>query len=298
MKAGLMQFDRVKMRWIVTVAMLLTLCACGAPVHKVVTPDIREKMVRDLREGNLVLVSGNLNASLYFIGHWREMAESYNAHQWNMLAEQVMTAGHEVDIAYYFLGAAAEHLGYYESSLKFYHRAVVLYTDSVYDHHCRELLSFGGCPLNLSKALPARIANVERIMRSQAAAAAAQLLQEQLQKTPVKKSGQGKATPQAQTSKTRPPADTPPVVVRPESTPLEPIIEMPKQPAPAQTQPKSEPSSGATPAGSDAGVPGTKAPVQEKVRISVPAPEQKTEPAPATPPVKKPSKNPAEDDYS
>jgi hypothetical protein len=298
MNTGYVRFCSAKAKFFITISLLLTLFACGAPVHTVVTPVIREKMMRDLQDGNLVLVSWNLNTSFFFIGHWREMAESYNAHQWNKLAEQVMTAGHEVDIAYYFLGAAAEHLGYYEASLKFYHRAVVLYTDSIYDHHCRELLSFGGCPLNLSKALPARIANVEGIMRTQAAAETSQMLQGKLLKKTEKDTTQGKSTRQTQpTNKTRPPA-APPMFVRPESTPLEPIIEMPKQSAPTPPQPKTEPSSGSTSTGSDAGVSGTKTPVQEKVRISVPAPEPKTEPAPATSPPQKPSKKSSEDDYS
>lgn len=284
-------------------SLALLLGGCGAPVHKVVTPDLEAQMLRDLEAGKMVLVSNNLNASFYFIGSWRGMADAYNAHQWKRLAILVMTTGHEIDIAYYFLGTAAEHLGYYEAARAYYDRAIDLYNDNVYDHHCRDLIGFGGCPINLRRALPARLASVRNILAAQAVARAhaeeLQRQQEEEQARQARRQARQQATRRrnqpSRQEKARPAAkpavaEPAPEAVRP--TPLEPLRDIPVEAATPHSPARTAPAATA---------PEDKIPVQDKVRINMPdlksnAPTPSPD-APAKTPAKKAPKTPS-DDYS
>ncbi|MFU2208980.1 hypothetical protein [Solidesulfovibrio sp. C21] len=284
-------------------SLTLVLGGCGAPVHKVVTPDIEAQMLRDLQEGKMVLVGNNLNASFYFIGSWRSMADAYNAHHWKRLAILVMTTGHEIDIAYYFLGAAAEQLGYYEAALAYYDRAVDLYNDNVYDHHCRDLISVSGCPINLRRALPARIASVRNILQAQAVARAREEALQRQQEEEQARKARRQARQQAARHKNQPsrqekaqtaakPATAEPAPEAVQPTPLEPIRDIPVEAASPRTPARTTPAATA---------PEDKIPVQDKVRINMPdlKPDAPTPPsdAPVKTPAKKTPKTPS-DDYS
>ena len=251
----------------------------------------------------MVLVSNNLNASFYFIGSWRGMAAAYNSHQWKQLAILVMTTGHEIDVAYYFLGAAAEQLGYYEAALTYYDRAVDLYNDNVYDHHCRDLISFSGCPINLRRALPARIASVRNILQTQAVAQARmEALQRQQEEDQARKT-RHQARQQAARQKNQPsrqektqtaakPTAAGPSPEAMQPTPLEPVRDIPVEAASARAPARTTPAVTA---------PEDKIPVQDKVRINMPdlkpdAPTPSSD-APAKTPAPKTPKTPS-DDYS
>ncbi|MHC1789064.1 hypothetical protein [Solidesulfovibrio sp.] len=271
--------------FLVTPLLLLLLGGCGAPVHKIVTSDIRSQMMRDLQEGNLVLTSNNVNASFYFISSWRGMAAAYNAQQWEKLAELVMATGHEIDVAYYFLGAAAEKLGYTGAALRYYQKAAQLYTDRVYDHHCRDLLSNQGCPINLARVIPARIANVEGLLRAQEAAAALQRARDaQAERKQTRSASRQGRSSAGKTQAAKPDKAVASSPTSPESVPFEPI---PEQLGNAGTP-------AVSPAPSQAPAAPTATPGQDKVRITMPPVDQEQAPPP---PAKTPAKAPV-DDYS
>ena len=140
----------------------LFFCVClgaCAPMPSNITPEIRAKMMEDLEVGSLVLDSQSFTTDVQFSTMNAELIRAHNEKDWSKLAELTMQIGHEKDIAYYYLGSAAEGLGYLESSIVYYERALFLYHDDVMHHHCREFKNDCG-GLDLKLYLPIRMSHV------------------------------------------------------------------------------------------------------------------------------------------
>ena len=60
----------------------------------------------------------------------------WNAKRWNDLAAAVVQSGHNIDLLWFYLGEAANGLGYADAAKIYYARAVDLATDSTKTHKC------------------------------------------------------------------------------------------------------------------------------------------------------------------
>jgi len=125
------------MRYFLLLFIVFILAACGAPIHKTITPELQSKMLQDLKEGKLVLNSQSVNSDLSYTWFSNDISNAYNSQNWKKLAELVMQVGNEKDISYFYLGISAEQLGYSDAALKYYQRAQDLYADKIRNHHCR-----------------------------------------------------------------------------------------------------------------------------------------------------------------
>jgi hypothetical protein len=93
--------------------------------YQTVTPEIQSKMMDDLKSGNLVLDCGvNCNGSWIF--GQRALNHLDLSENWNALAVGVMKIGYQQDLGYYYLGQAAQGLGYHEAAIKYYQYAGAL----------------------------------------------------------------------------------------------------------------------------------------------------------------------------
>ena len=123
--------------------------------YQAVTPELRTQMLGDLKAGNFTL-NCDMNCAFSWISNLEKLSVMYRANQWENLAETVMQIGYGNDLAYYFLGACAEHMGYYDAAMKFYQFSWALYEDDMLTHHCRD--SGEGCGgLDIAELLPVRM---------------------------------------------------------------------------------------------------------------------------------------------
>jgi hypothetical protein len=53
-----------------------------------------------------------------------ELQALHDRGQWRLLVQKVMDGGHRLDLTWFYLGRAAEHLGYVEPARLYYRRAV------------------------------------------------------------------------------------------------------------------------------------------------------------------------------
>jgi hypothetical protein len=139
------------------IAFVITCFACS-PKYQVVTPELRTNMMDDFKAGRANL-GCEFNCSWSWIENFNKMATLYNNEQWERLAELVMQIGHEKDLAYYFLGCAAEGLGHQDAAIKYYQKSMYLYSDSSSVHHCRTT-NCGG--LDLAALLPIHLARAQK----------------------------------------------------------------------------------------------------------------------------------------
>lgn len=142
------------------VIVVLFLCGC-IPRHAVVTPELRTQMMADLKAGK-----PNLTCEVECVFSWmndfQRMITLHNASQWEALAELVMQVGHGKDISYYFLGKAAEGLGYYDAAVKYYQISLQLFSSPDKLKHCRDVPAGDYCGgLNLGTVLPKLIASAQ-----------------------------------------------------------------------------------------------------------------------------------------
>ncbi|MEN6375837.1 MAG: hypothetical protein ABFD75_13810 [Smithella sp.] len=151
----------------VTLIILTFICiSCAVPKYATVTPELRTQFLKDLEAGKPNLDCDTLACDISWIGNLKEMISLHKSGQWEKLTELVMKTGYGKDLAYYFLGQAAEGMGYNEAALKYYQQSVVVFSDSKKLHHCRE--SGGGCRgLNLAVLLPQRIAEIKIAIKTE-----------------------------------------------------------------------------------------------------------------------------------
>lgn len=149
----------MKLKYFSITLLLLILGSC-APQYKAVSPEVISKMDADLKSGNCQL-SDDVSHLYHWVSDFSQLVAFYNSSQWHSLAFSVMQIGYENDIAYYFLGSAAQGLGYPDAALKYYNASKALYSDNHISHHCRE--SAEGCgDLRLDVLLPTRINSLQQ----------------------------------------------------------------------------------------------------------------------------------------
>lgn len=109
--------------------------SCGMQ-HKTVSPEIRSQMLDDLREGRLTLRC-KIDCDFTWLQNYPSMAKMHNTGMWEDLAILVMQIGLENGPSYFFLGKAADGLGYYESAVKYYNYSLAMYRDPNALNHCK-----------------------------------------------------------------------------------------------------------------------------------------------------------------
>lgn len=137
----------------------LALCSC-APKYTTVSPDLRTQMLGDLAAGKLSLDCG-IDCYWSFIRNDDALNLLHQAGRWQDLAVGTMQIGHQNDVAYYYLGRAAEELGYLDAAEKYYKYSAALYSDAVSQHHCREMSS---CYVDVADVVPRRLGMVREKM--------------------------------------------------------------------------------------------------------------------------------------
>lgn len=103
---------------------LLALAGC-ANKFEAITPEIQASMLADLKAGKL-----NLDCGIKCDFTWIAQASSVHAYDvaehWDDLAVHVMQIGYGNDLAYYYLGQAAQGLGYHQAAIGYYNYALAL----------------------------------------------------------------------------------------------------------------------------------------------------------------------------
>jgi len=106
---------------------LLAGCGTATKVAQM-TPEIEQKLIVDLKNGNAVLDCG-----MSCEGSWSDasnrMFESYSSGAWENLGLTVMQIGRRRDLGYFYLGAAAAGLGAHEAAVKYFRMSGALATD-------------------------------------------------------------------------------------------------------------------------------------------------------------------------
>ncbi len=142
-------------------AMLIT--ACGAPKHTLVTPELRMQMLQDLKQGHLTLDCesecywSHLQAREKHIGLF--ISERYEE-----LAVSVMQIGMNNDLAYFYLGYAAEKLGYMAAAERYYQRSLDLLRHGPYGRN-RCDTEFFCSGINLGIELPKRLESIQMMTK-------------------------------------------------------------------------------------------------------------------------------------
>jgi hypothetical protein len=143
----------------------LTACAAGAPP---VWHETDEQALEDVHSGKAVLDCGQPCADA-----WRssqsELTTRYEAGDWHELAVLVMQNDYRQDLAYFYLGRAAEGLGDRSAALAYYKTAEALATGTIDSVKC--VMSSAGCNgINLLTEVLTRIQVVDTLRGQNAAA--------------------------------------------------------------------------------------------------------------------------------
>jgi tetratricopeptide (TPR) repeat protein len=109
---------------LMTSASLLSGCA---QKFDTMTPDIQARIHNDLKAGNLTL-DCTVNCMLTWDNQVGALQALDMAEQWDDLATRVVQISYRQDLAYYYLGQAAQGLGYHEAAIKYYKAALTLTT--------------------------------------------------------------------------------------------------------------------------------------------------------------------------
>jgi hypothetical protein len=105
--------------FILTCALGSGVAGCG--VHRIenITPAVQMNMMQDFANGRAVL-DCDAACSWPWIRAEQELVTLYQSQQWERLAFRVMEIGSQRDIGYFYLGRAAEEMGYPEAALRYY----------------------------------------------------------------------------------------------------------------------------------------------------------------------------------
>jgi hypothetical protein len=115
------------MRHLLAAGTCLALLSGCAAKYDTVTPDVQAKMLADLQAGKPVLDCAE-KCSFTWGSQVAAIHQLDLAERWNDLAVQVMRIGYGSDLAYYYLGQAAQGLGYYQASIAYYNWSLGLNT--------------------------------------------------------------------------------------------------------------------------------------------------------------------------
>ncbi len=162
-------------RWARAGMGVLMLSGCANKVATL-TPEVQAGMLADLQAGKL-----SLDCGAGCLLTWMSEASSLHAldlaEKWQDLAVRVMQIGYAQDLAYYYLGQAAQGLNYQQAAIGYYGYALGLATGQNTFARCAGGQSPGNDPcqgVDLVNAIPVLMqASRDALAQQQAAAAAA-----------------------------------------------------------------------------------------------------------------------------
>lgn len=121
---------------VVTLCIFSIYLSSCAQQHGYITPEIRAQFLNDLKAGSLTLKC-RFHCDLSWLHNYPRMTNLHNTKMWAELAELVMQIGMENGPSYYFLGKAADGLGYYDAAVIYYEYSMALYNDRTAQNHCQ-----------------------------------------------------------------------------------------------------------------------------------------------------------------
>lgn len=151
----------------------LMLSGC-ANKYEALTPEIQAKMMDDLKLGKLVLDCG-AKCSLTWLARVDSIHMYDTAEKWPDLAQTVMQIGYGQDLAYYYLGQAAQGLGYHEAAIAYYRWSLALNTGPDLALKCASLATETHDPcqgVDLQASIPVLIKASQDVLAAQEAAVA------------------------------------------------------------------------------------------------------------------------------
>ena len=150
---------------------LFALTACESK-YKVVTSDVRAQMLDDLKASKL-----NLDCKASCMFTWIHEAPSVHAldiaERWEDLAIKVMQIGYAEDLSYYYLGQAAQGLGYHNAAIAYYQYALALANGMDATARCESAQSDVSDPcqgVDLASSIPVLIAASRSALAAESAA--------------------------------------------------------------------------------------------------------------------------------
>lgn len=119
----------VDKRILIVLLSLVFLVSCSnVPRYAHLNQVEKDRLYSDFLEGKAKLESESVSAA----GKWgtqrRKLFSEYNEEKWELLAKHVLLYDHPTDLAYFYLGRAAEGLGYYKASIFYYQIAKAIAT--------------------------------------------------------------------------------------------------------------------------------------------------------------------------
>jgi hypothetical protein len=157
-------------------ALIWSGCATSMPT---VTPEARNQFA----DGSAVL-NCQLSCHLSWQLARAQLSLLYTEEQWQPLADKVMEIGYVNDLEYFYLGRAAEGLGYYDAALKYYRISGGAATSDDPLLRCQMSNSCDG--ISLPAALYPRITAVQAAIDAKNKAAYTEATPEEDQPAPVK----------------------------------------------------------------------------------------------------------------
>jgi tetratricopeptide (TPR) repeat protein len=159
-----------------TLWLAAALSGCAAK-YDTLTPDVQAKMMEDLKLGRPVLDCGE-KCLFTWISRVNTIHQYDTAERWPELAQTVMQVGYGQDLAYYYLGQAAQGLGYHEAAIAYYNLAYSINTGADHSLQCATIAAQIQTPcegVDLASSIPVLVkASQDAIAQEEAATRAAE----------------------------------------------------------------------------------------------------------------------------
>lgn len=141
----------LKKQLILLILLILTCTSCMSRLTNI----SKQEILNDFNSGK----TKNFDTSFDAIYRWNSNVNSmivmYNNNHWDLLVERVMQTAFEHDLAYFFLGRAAEETNNYDAALAYYEKSRLLHFSTSSLNHCRDVGKCAG--IDLAAILPQRI---------------------------------------------------------------------------------------------------------------------------------------------
>lgn len=132
---------------VIGVMTIIALAGCGAPKHESVTPLSLNRMMDDLRLGNITL-------DCEFDCLWSHLTERESQHalylsgKYEELAVSIMKVGLKRDLPYFYLGVCAENLGYFDAADKFFQESRYFFKHGASINRCKDEIHCNGIKID------------------------------------------------------------------------------------------------------------------------------------------------------
>jgi len=143
---------------------VLALAGCAAQQTNG-RPDFDKQLWAQFTAGTAVL-DCEAQCSSDYVHRQRDIWTRYDAQDWRGLALAVLHTGWHRDITYFFLGAAAQGLGYFEAADRYYRTSGSLASGARAMDKCASIYELCG-PLSLPQDIYPRLTAVDNLLTSQ-----------------------------------------------------------------------------------------------------------------------------------